>query len=87
MTMEILERKPGADLKFAARRHRHGDGPELRSVDEAVRCAEVGLVQRVESFGAELEVGSFRETKGTLPGRGPGFACPDRRRNFGPTLP
>ena len=57
----LLERKPGADLQFAARRHRHRDRPELRSVHKTVGCAQIGLIQCIEGFGAELERGPFRE--------------------------
>src|SRR6202030_2426092 len=59
------EREPCTHLKLAARCHRHRDGPELWSIDEAVRCTQVGLVERVEGFGAELEPGFLSETKGT----------------------
>ena len=66
--MEILERKPGAQLDFAARSHGHGDGAELRRVDETVRRAEIDFVQGVENFAAELEVESFRNAERALQG-------------------
>src|SRR6202521_3412701 len=62
---EILKRKPGAQLHFASRRHRHGDRSELWRIHEAVRRAQVYLIQRVECFGPELEIGSFAEAEGT----------------------
>src|ERR1700751_3541299 len=64
--MEILERKPGAQLDFAARSHGHGDGAELWGVDETVRRAEIDFIQGVESFSAELEVESFRNAERAL---------------------
>src|SRR6267143_5279627 len=51
----ILKRKPGAQLHFASRRHRHGDRSEMRRVHVAVRRAQVHLIERVECFGPELE--------------------------------
>src|ERR1700756_570977 len=64
--MEILERKPGAQLDFAARSHGHGDGTELWGVDETVRRAEIDFIQGVESFSAKLEVESFRNAERAL---------------------
>ena len=66
MTMEILERKPGAQLDFAAWCHGHSNGAELRGINETVRRAEIDFVQGVESFAAELEVESFRNAKRAL---------------------
>ncbi len=64
--MEILERKPGAQLDFAAWSHGHGNGAELRGINETVGRAEIDFVQGVESFAAELEVESFRNAKRAL---------------------
>ena len=57
--MEMLERKPGAQLDFAAWSHGHGDGAELRGIDETVGRAQVHFVQSVESLPPELKVESF----------------------------
>src|SRR5882724_7840360 len=64
--MEILERKSGAQLDFAARSHGHGNGAELRGIDETVRRAQIDFVQGVESFSAELKVKFFRNAESTL---------------------
>ena len=64
--MEILERKPGAQLDFAAWSHGHSNGAELRGINETVRRAEIDFVQGVENFAAELEVESFRNAKRAL---------------------
>src|SRR6267143_1838666 len=61
----ILERKSGAQLQFASRRHRHGDRSELRGIHVAVRSAQVDLVQRVECFGPELEIDSLADAEGS----------------------
>jgi hypothetical protein len=61
----VLEGNPGAQLDFASWRHRHGDGSKLRSIHEAVRRAQIYLVQSVEGFGSELEIGPFADAKGS----------------------
>src|SRR5216683_5940635 len=61
-----LERKSGTQLDFAARSHGHGNGAELRGIDETVRRAEIDFVQGVESFSAELKVKFFRNAESTL---------------------
>src|SRR5580765_2811317 len=58
-----LERKAGADLDLAAGGHRHRDGAELRSVDEAIGRAQVDFVHRVERFAAQLEIQLFGEAE------------------------
>jgi hypothetical protein len=64
--LEILKRKSGAQLDFAAWSHGHGNGAELRGIDEAARRAEIDFVQGVESLSAKLEVESFRNAKRAL---------------------
>src|ERR1043165_6066147 len=49
------EREAQAELNLSSGRRGLGDGAELRRVDEAVRRAEVRVVQGVEELGAELE--------------------------------
>src|SRR5882724_2748515 len=61
---EQLERHPRAQLQLAARRHCHGDGPELRRVHKPVRRAEINLVECVERFRAELKCQALREIEG-----------------------
>ena len=61
----MSKRKPGAQLHFASRRHRHGDRSELRRIHEAVRRAQVYLVQRVECFGTKLEISSLADAEGS----------------------
>jgi len=50
-----LERQPGAQRNFAARRHGHGNGAELRRVDITIGSAESDLVPGVKRLAAELE--------------------------------
>src|SRR2546429_4124347 len=64
-TLPVLERKPGAQLHLASRRHCHGDRSELRGIHEAVWRAQVYLIQRVERFGTELETGSLADAEGS----------------------
>ncbi len=58
-----LERKAGADLDLAAGGHRHRDGAELRSVDEAIGRTQVDFVHSVERFAAQLEIQFFGEVE------------------------
>ena len=64
--MEMLERKTGAQLDFAAWSHGHSDGAELRGIHKTVRRAEIDFVEGVESFAAELEIEPFGNVKGAL---------------------
>jgi hypothetical protein len=54
-----LERQPRPQLNFTSRSHRHGDRAELWRVDKPVGCPQVRFVERVESFGTELEIRLF----------------------------
>jgi len=54
------ERDSRTELNLTARGHRHRDRAELRLVYIAVGCAKVDLVQGVEGFAAELEIGFLR---------------------------
>src|SRR5882724_2369885 len=62
---EQLERHPRAQLQLAARRHCHGDGPELRRVHKPVRRAEINLIESIERFRADLKCQALREIEGT----------------------
>jgi len=55
------ERQSRPQLNFTSRSHRHGDGAELWRVDKPVGCPQVRFVERVESFGTELEVRLFTQ--------------------------
>ncbi len=50
-----LEGDARAQLNLAARRGGFADGAELRGVHETVGRAQIGVVEGVEKFGAELE--------------------------------
>src|SRR5260370_5944283 len=65
MTKITLERDASAELDFAAGRGGFADGAELRGVHEAVRRAEIDVVEGVEKFAAELEFGALGEVEST----------------------
>src|SRR5689334_16355845 len=49
-----------------ARREGGRDAPVRRAADAAVRRLEIGLVQKIERFGAELQLARFREQRELL---------------------
>src|ERR1700730_17273149 len=59
-----LKRQTGAELDFAPRGGGFADSAELRGVHEAVRRAEIGVIEGVEEFGAELKFGALGEIEG-----------------------
>ncbi len=56
-----LKRDASAELDFTPRGGSFADGAELRRVHEAIRRAEIDMVEGVEEFGAELEFGALGE--------------------------
>src|SRR4051812_26127685 len=58
-----LEAEASAELDFAARRGYFRDAAEARGVYEAVGCAEIGVVESVEEFGACFKARLLCNTK------------------------
>ena len=56
----ILEADPRAQLNFASRGRNFGDAAKAGRVHEAVRRAEVGVVERVEELRACFEASLLR---------------------------
>src|ERR1700730_9489471 len=59
-----LKRQTGAELDFAPRGGGFADRAELWGVHEAVRRAEIGVVEGIEELGAKLKFGTLGEVKG-----------------------
>jgi hypothetical protein len=62
----VLKRKSQAELYLAAWCRGLGDSPELRRVYEAIRSAEICVIQRVECFSTYLQLYSLRHRELSL---------------------